>query len=334
MTERLVSIDIARAICIILVVIGHYIPDISPDWYVVMLDLIYAFHMPLFIFVSGYVYWATRKKHVTYKNFVWKKFQRLMIPYFFASVVIIVVKFLAEKELWVQNPVTYSSLYKMFYLPVAGYFLWFVFALFLIFLIIPFFNTRKLLFILLLLSLMLYFVPLSFPKVFCLAQFKVNLLYFVFGCALVEWKINCKFVNETNFLIALCAFAGAYMLKTHIDVFIIKEFARIFIAFVGIAFISNLSKYIELKVEFANKLLVNVSVYSYTIYLFHTTFEGFAKAVILKISNYNSESAFILTAFLVISAGMISPIIMHKIIVRYSRLFSYLIGVKFQEKHE
>lgn len=32
--QRLISFDIAKAICIILVVIGHYIPDSSPSWYV------------------------------------------------------------------------------------------------------------------------------------------------------------------------------------------------------------------------------------------------------------------------------------------------------------
>ena len=168
--KRLISIDIARAICIILVVIGHYIPDDSPDWYITMRNVIYSFHMPLFMFVSGYVHWATRKP-VKYKDFVWKKFQRLMIPYFFTSIVVITIKLLTESGLSVENPVDFSAFYKMFYLPVAGFFLWFVFALFLIFLIIPFFNTRKHLFILLPLSLGLYFIPVSLPKIFCLAQF-------------------------------------------------------------------------------------------------------------------------------------------------------------------
>jgi len=89
--RRLISIDIAKAICIILVVIGHYVPENSPIWYMTMRDVIYSFHMPLFMFVSGYVYWATRKP-VKYKDFVWKKFQRLIIPYFFVSVIVIFIK--------------------------------------------------------------------------------------------------------------------------------------------------------------------------------------------------------------------------------------------------
>ena len=46
--NRIVSLDIAKAICIILVVVGHYIPDSSPEWYKLIHDVIYTFHMPLF----------------------------------------------------------------------------------------------------------------------------------------------------------------------------------------------------------------------------------------------------------------------------------------------
>ena len=34
--KRIVFIDIAKAICIILVVIGHFVPDNSPEWYVTL----------------------------------------------------------------------------------------------------------------------------------------------------------------------------------------------------------------------------------------------------------------------------------------------------------
>ena len=59
--QRLISFDIAKAICIILVVIGHYVPDYSPQWYVGVHDVIYTFHMPLFMFASGFIYMATKK---------------------------------------------------------------------------------------------------------------------------------------------------------------------------------------------------------------------------------------------------------------------------------
>lgn len=70
--QRLISFDIAKAICIILVVIGHYVPDGSPSWYMDVHDVIYSFHMPLFMFASGFIYMATKKK-IPYKDFLMKK---------------------------------------------------------------------------------------------------------------------------------------------------------------------------------------------------------------------------------------------------------------------
>ena len=52
--NRIIALDIAKAICIILVVMGHYVPDNSPAWYVLVHDVIYTFHMPLFMFVRKF----------------------------------------------------------------------------------------------------------------------------------------------------------------------------------------------------------------------------------------------------------------------------------------
>jgi fucose 4-O-acetylase-like acetyltransferase len=141
MTKRLTFIDIARAICIILVVIGHYLPDNSPNWYLILNNIIYAFHMPLFMFVSGYICSAV-KKNTGYKDFVLNKFKRLIIPYFFVSIVIISIKLLTEKNMHLENPISLSSFYEIFYFPSAGFFLWFIYVLFLIFLMIPFVNNN------------------------------------------------------------------------------------------------------------------------------------------------------------------------------------------------
>ena len=53
--ERSATADIAKTIGIILVVIGHYNPADAPEWYHLANRFIYAFHMPLFMFASGYM---------------------------------------------------------------------------------------------------------------------------------------------------------------------------------------------------------------------------------------------------------------------------------------
>lgn len=54
--QRNYVIDFAKAIAIILVVIGHWYPADSPAWWIGIRDVIYSFHMPLFMAASGYIY--------------------------------------------------------------------------------------------------------------------------------------------------------------------------------------------------------------------------------------------------------------------------------------
>lgn len=97
--NRIVYIDIAKAICIILVVIGHYCPPGHPAWWRSVCDFIYSFHMPLFMFASGFVYIATKRAGENYRDFIIKKVKRLMVPYFTVSVIVISIKLLTRDML-------------------------------------------------------------------------------------------------------------------------------------------------------------------------------------------------------------------------------------------
>ena len=133
--KHFASLDIARVACIILVVIGHYDPSNAPAHYTNMLKVIYTFHMPVFLFISGFLYAATFRD-VSFKSFITKKFKRLAIPYLVTSAIIITIKLLTQGSARVDHPVTWWSYLKMFFLPEAGYFLWFAIALFMMFLIV------------------------------------------------------------------------------------------------------------------------------------------------------------------------------------------------------
>lgn len=193
--QRLISFDIAKAICIILVVIGHYVPDYSPEWYVGVHDVIYTFHMPLFMFASGFIYMAT-KKDVPYKDFLWKKVKRLMVPYLSVSVIVITIKMLTEGHAYVENPVTVMSYVKMFYLPEAGYFLWFIWALWWMFVIVPLFKTKQMRLGLFTVAIILHYVPSFLPEMFCLRQFQSMLVFFMLGVACCDWKQEISFIEK------------------------------------------------------------------------------------------------------------------------------------------
>lgn len=75
MTKRLDWLDTAKAIGIFLVYIGHCdIPSVYP--------YIYMFHMPLFFIISGLCWNVERNRNITFGDFVKKKFNSYIIPYF------------------------------------------------------------------------------------------------------------------------------------------------------------------------------------------------------------------------------------------------------------
>lgn len=76
--NRYEYIDIAKGIGILLVVWAHIL---LVGW---THRFIYAFHMPLFFFISGYLF--KRDKYNSFKDFFKKRFKRLIIPYLIYSV--------------------------------------------------------------------------------------------------------------------------------------------------------------------------------------------------------------------------------------------------------
>jgi len=74
--NRLDWIDTARGIGIILVVLGHtFLP--KP-----LASIIYSFHMPLFFFLSGYLFAYAKQMHETdFVSFIKKRVKTLILPY-------------------------------------------------------------------------------------------------------------------------------------------------------------------------------------------------------------------------------------------------------------
>ncbi|MDR1121951.1 MAG: acyltransferase [Dysgonamonadaceae bacterium] len=332
-TQRLTFIDIARSISIILIVIYHYEPENSPDWYSSLNNIGISFRIPLLMFVSGYIYTMV-KKPVKYRDFVLNKFKRLTVPYLFISTMVICIKLLVEKDMF-KDPVSISSFYEMFYLPSAGFFVWFIYTLFLVFLIIPFADTPRKLNIFLILSLILLLIPIDFPMLFCLFYLKKNLFYFVLGCFICA-KANLKLIIDKIPAIALFVFFTlVYGLKLITHASWLTPLIDLSLAVSGIFFILNISMQIDRETNPIKPFFIKLSSYTYTIYLFHTTAEGFAKMISLKIplENYlTPDFCFVFKAFFVITLGILVPVVIHKIVVSKSRLFSFLIGAKYLPK--
>jgi fucose 4-O-acetylase-like acetyltransferase len=97
-------IDITKGIGIILVILGHNNFDQS------FLTIIHTFNMPLFFFISGYLY-HYRKYKQNPNNFIYQKFKRLVVPYFVTNIIILctftLLSFFKLSSFNASNPVNH-----------------------------------------------------------------------------------------------------------------------------------------------------------------------------------------------------------------------------------
>lgn len=104
--KRIETFDILKGMAIILVIIGHAhglsVPIKSSAYYMLN-EVIYSFHMPLFFLISGYFF-----KQMDLKNCLKKNFSRLVIPYIFTCLVIIII---AAGISFFQNANVVASIY-------------------------------------------------------------------------------------------------------------------------------------------------------------------------------------------------------------------------------
>jgi len=332
--KRIIPLDVAKGICIILVVIGHYCPDNSPGWYVWIHDLIYSFHMPLFMFASGYLYMATRKKE-SYGNFLLKKIKRIIIPYFTVSVLVVTLKLLSQTVAYVENPVTWKTYLAILYSPSAAVFFWFIWALFIIFVIVPLFMTKTSRLILFFLSILFRLLPVPLPDIFCLPEAKNMLVYFMLGVILVDHKALLNASLKIPSTIVYILFFGLFYLSTTFvyhtesEMFINKVTA--IIPFLGIYSVCRLSVSISHIRGYVTDWLLIAGVNSFTIYLLHTTFMGFVKAIVYKLpglAETQNQFVFISVAAAIIITGIVFPVLLNNWILRKNKVLSFMFGMK------
>jgi fucose 4-O-acetylase-like acetyltransferase len=112
MSQKITWINSWKGIGIIAVVVGHIVPPVA--------RYLYWFHMPLFFFISGYLY----KTKFEYFSFFKKKSLHLLVPYISFTVLLIIFRYLYSHFQILQGNETVSN---------TGWFtvFWFVICLFL-----------------------------------------------------------------------------------------------------------------------------------------------------------------------------------------------------------
>ncbi len=253
---------------ILLVVLGHSgenIPYLS-KW-------IYSFHMPLFIFISGYLLDYTSKNGIEKINiikFINKKIKRLLIPYFVISSLAYVPKYLLGKFALRPLELTFSGYIHGFLYPWDNpiIFFWFLPTLFFIMIItiysIRIFkdNIKIILFFSFIISVLSKkFIDIEFLNI------KGILNYFFFFILGITYKRYEKEIDEILKLRNILIFIilnTILLVNCIVNYKFSNQLLYIFISIIGILFSLSLEKiYSEKNYKFLNHLYGK----SYSIYL-------------------------------------------------------------------
>lgn len=175
--KRINWIDQAKGIGILLVVIGHM--NIPQE----LSKIIFSFHMPLFFFISGYLY-NEKKYSVNFENVFYSKLKSLVWPFITFTIFYLILSVFINQKSIIQS-FDYVDFFKgnrSLNTP-----LWFLTALFsteIIFSqIIRFFNTRKAIFLILLIIIIGFFNAIFWRYIFFLNIdiALVTILFFLVG---------------------------------------------------------------------------------------------------------------------------------------------------------
>jgi fucose 4-O-acetylase-like acetyltransferase len=310
----------AKGIGIILVVIGHFHPEASPAYWTGIKNIMYAFHMPLFFILSGYLY--THGKY-SYSTLLKAKARRLLYPFITIAALVFVIKYAAGMVVTLDHPVTLAAIIALMRDPVESYMplLWFMHALFIIFtLYVPARRFLNNIFIVL--------IVLAFNIVFgndypVIGKALDNMPFFVFGVMLRENLKVAGIAMGSGWracIVPLALFAAAYIMLPFASGFEAFDYpARLFLGAAGSLFVMNASRAIT---EQAHKkitgLVMQVGYYSMTIYLLHTIFESAVRIGFVQVLN-NAPVLFECVACIAIACGVAFPLLLEKEVLRKNR---------------
>lgn len=226
MKSRINSIDIAKGLTIILVVLGHSLQGIvdsnslsnNTDYPSIFFakEIIYGFHMAAFFIISGLFssYWVKKK----FKEAITQKLKRLAYPYFIWS--FFTACFMEIGSKFTNNGLGLRNFLLSPIVPFSQY--WFLYVLFFFYVVHYMMNTifdGKARLVMLVLSIFLFIINPIIPEVWIFYSFCKYLFYFAIGTYLLPFFKN----NITNKAFGLIPMIVLFVFSNYIYVILIKQ---------------------------------------------------------------------------------------------------------------
>ncbi|KAF1298816.1 hypothetical protein BAU15_14125 [Enterococcus sp. JM4C] len=306
---------------IFLVVLGHSLPTegiTSPvAWF---RSVIYSFHMPLFMAISGFLFIYSSGTKGDYLNFVKNKFFRLLIPYFTISTIAFFPKVILSRYAYRPIELSVNSFVNNLIYPSenAIIFFWFLPTLFVIFLISPLIERGiktkwKQLIISLAFVVLNTFSATSTFKIFNISGVMEYLVYFWCGCLLAYYWTSIKSILNMRVIFAILFLALIVLNSIKID----NTLFALITAITGVLMSFSLSL-----TQLNFYLFKGIDGYSYQIYLLSWFPQTFVTILFL------GRIPYILIFVSMFITGLWLPVIVSKIINKYTPKLNIILGMK------
>jgi fucose 4-O-acetylase-like acetyltransferase len=319
-SSRSLWIDVARGIGIVLVVYGHVLRGfvsrglIAAPWAKLHDSVLYAFHMPLFFFLSGLlIERGLRKGRIA---FVFDKLPTIVWPYLVWSVVQTVLAHYFSPG--TPTDVGLAALLRIYAHPIAEY--WFLYALILCQILIAVTGTRRWL-LLLISAIGLSGAAMPIPTMGAIA-----LGYFPFVAAgmiiapaiLNTAKGTGRGIMFAITLAAIGVFLAAFPFRSALVTTPLATIWSSAIAFIGITIVIGVSIFARQWLTW----LAPIGRASMAIYLLHTIFVAAARMVALALDvSVGAPLVVALTLF-----GLAAPMALYALTSRYGLSLRLALG--------
>lgn len=273
--NRITYFDILKGIAIFLVVLGHCLQTFTPNWQDNQIALsIYMFHMPLFIFISGYFFYPSVKK-IPLKEFIVKKFIHLYLPSLFWG--LFNVSLMGVNKLLSNKDIEYYYFSNILFTGA-----WFLTALFIISTIGAFIeyskSTQKIK-----IWILCYFIIYFLPPLWMVNEIKFLMPFFIMGILAKRYEIThisisaflCMFI-----LFIVCSYFydfsySLYTMKCNITEadYYLKSLIRFLAGISGITCISYLCMYVSnIPIPKCKEFFSYIGTITLPIYVLHQNF--------------------------------------------------------------
>lgn len=335
------NISLLRTFAILIVVLGHsmivyqynwgiYTPAVSSSFFNALKTYIDVFQMPLFIFISGYMFYYCRKECGKYKKlsiFSFDKIKRLLIPYICVAVLYVVpIRVMTDYKGYNGNN-TFEIIYKYIMTALDAGHLWYLIVIFEIFIVFYLFEStiNKIgvpasLIIIASASI----ISFKFPDVFQISKSIHYFLFFYLGYIIRKYERSFKiefkgkkntlliitlFILQFVFLVASYKISNSNIIGT-LSINTMYLLSNISATIFYFTFLSTIStKYKRLN---SNKIIKYIDRESFAIYLFHSPLIY----IVLKYVADKNISPFILvpSMFIIILVGSLAVTKMAKMV--------------------